>query len=120
MTAHNCRGQTAAGPPCGGCPRCLDEQYESSRVAIAVDIEGELAMLEKALIDAERALLGAEVLEQERRDAEETEHERHDGWLGRSSRHKKLSYAVDELRRGVELLGRAMRAPTTIDDEIPF
>jgi hypothetical protein len=89
-------------------------------VAIAIDIDGELAGLEKALIVAELALLMARRLEHSRWEAEEREHERHDGWLSRSSRHKKLSYAVDELRRGVELLGRAMRAPTTIDDEIPF
>lgn len=89
-------------------------------VVIAVDIDGELAGIEKALIDAERALLTTELLEKLRRDAEETERERHEHWLGRSSRYRKLSYAVNELRHGVELLGRAMLASTTIDDEIPF
>ena len=92
---------------------------DTTPAAIAVDIEGELAMLEQALVTAERAMVMAAWLEESRVDAEELEHEQHEHWLGHSSRDQKLRHAVMSLRNGVELLGRAMRAPTTIDDEIP-
>lgn len=101
--------------PCGQafCPAC------SAPVAIAVDVDGELAMLETALLTVERAAVMATWLAQRRAEIEDaTRRDRLD--LGHSSRRRKLSYAADELRHGVELLGKAMLASGTIDDEIPF
>jgi post-segregation antitoxin (ccd killing protein) len=89
-------------------------------VAIAVDIAGELALLQAALIAAEGACAMTAWLTESRTEAEAAEANRHDDYIGCSSRLNKLEDAALCLRAAVSGLGRAMLAPTTMTDEIPF
>jgi hypothetical protein len=87
---------------------------------MAVDIDGELAMLEQAMKAAERAAAMVAWLAQRRTDVEHAEHQRHEHWLNFSERTHLLGRVEAELDNAARQLSRAMVAPTTLDDEIPF
>lgn len=89
-------------------------------IRVAVDVEGELAALERALRLAEQLQAQVQLIAARRQHAEETERDRRPDWLGSSARRMWVERAQQDAACAAESLEKAMRASGTIDDEIPF
>lgn len=89
-------------------------------IKVAVDVDGELAALERALRLAEKLLVQMRLIAARRQHAEDTERDRRPEWLGSSARRMWVERAQQDAACAAESLEKAMRANGTIDDEIPF